>query len=106
MAVQRFSRSLNCPKFMPARDRFGSASMPRRSTQPTLGFATAVAPNSRRRIRRRTCQEWRRRGSSMRLEAAFQTDSSWATPSSPSSCQETARPGEQVQPVRQDSWRR
>jgi hypothetical protein len=57
MAVLRFSRSLNCPKFTPAQDRCGSASMQRRSTQPTSGSATARAPNSRRLIRRLTCQD-------------------------------------------------
>ena len=31
MAVLKFSRSLNCPKFTPAQDRCGSASMQRRS---------------------------------------------------------------------------
>jgi hypothetical protein len=43
MAVLRFSRSLNCPRFTPAEDRCGSASMQRRSTQPTSGSATARA---------------------------------------------------------------
>ena len=35
MAVLKFSRSLKCPKFTPPRERCGSASMRRRSTQPT-----------------------------------------------------------------------
>ena len=68
----------------------GSASMRRRSTRPTSGYATASAQNSRRLIRRRTCQKWRRRGSSTRLEAAFLTNSRLATPSWRSSCQKAA----------------
>ncbi len=64
MAVLRSSRSLNCPKFTPARDRYESRSMQRRSTQPTSGSGTARAPNSRRLILHLTFREWRRRGSS------------------------------------------
>ena len=78
------------PKFTPAQDRCGSASMQRRSTQPTSGSATARAPNSRRLIRRLTCQEWRRRGSLTRLEAAFLTGSGLATPSWHSWCRKAA----------------
>ena len=62
MAVLKFSRSLNCPKFTPAQDRCVFASMQRRSTRPMSRPATARAPNSRRLIRRPTCQEWRRAG--------------------------------------------
>ena len=71
-------------------DRRGSASMQRRSTQPTSGSATARAPNSRRLIRHLTCQEWRRRASSMRLGAAFPTNSRLATPSWRSWCRKAA----------------
>ena len=49
----------------------GSASMPRRPTQRMSGSAAAHAPNSRRLIRRLTCQKWGRRASSMRWEAVF-----------------------------------
>jgi CRP-like cAMP-binding protein len=47
MAVLKFSRSLNCPKFTPAQDRCGSASMQRRSTQPTsVLFRQGTVPES------------------------------------------------------------
>src|SRR5215217_6368309 len=45
-AVLKFSRSWNCPRFTPARDRCGSGSMQPRSTQPTSGSATARAPDN------------------------------------------------------------
>ena len=48
------------------------------TVNPTdVGVRNSTRPNSRRLIRRLTCQEWRRRASSTRLEATFPTDSSW-----------------------------
>lgn len=57
-----------------------------RSTRLTLFAGTAAAPNSKGLIRRPMCREWRRRGSSMKLEAAFPRDARLATSSWQSLC--------------------